>query len=78
MSFVYNLSLMSSTVPGTQKKISTSNDAKLYIFYRKIRAVLLFPYISPSQETPTGALYQPRGMGWEGRWEGGSKGRGFI
>ena len=26
----------------------------------------------------TGALYQPRGVGWEGRWEGGSKGRGYM
>ena len=31
-----------------------------------------------SQETQTGALYQPRGMGWGGRWEGGSKGRGYM
>ena len=28
-----------------------------------------------SQETQTGSLCQPRGMGWGGRWEGGSKGR---
>ena len=28
------------------------------------------------QETQTGALYQPRGVGWGGRWEGVSKGRG--
>ena len=27
-----------------------------------------------AQETQTGALYQPRGVGWGGRWEGGSKG----
>ena len=27
-----------------------------------------------SQETQTGALYQTRGVGWEG----GSKGRGYI
>ena len=26
----------------------------------------------------TGALCQPRGVGWEGRWEGGSKGRGYM
>ena len=26
------------------------------------------------QETQTGALYQPRGFLWGGRWEGGSKG----
>ena len=30
------------------------------------------------QETQTGALYQPRGVGWGGRREGGSKGRGYI
>ena len=27
-----------------------------------------------TQETQTGALYQPRGVGWGGRWEEGSKG----
>ena len=27
-----------------------------------------------AQETQTGALYQARGVGWEGKWEGGSKG----
>ena len=31
-----------------------------------------------SQGTQTGALYQPRGVGWRGRWEGGSKGRGIC
>ena len=31
-----------------------------------------------TQETQTGALYQPRGVGWGGRWEGGSKGRGYM
>ena len=25
-----------------------------------------------------GALYQPRGVGWGGRREGGSKGRGYM
>ena len=28
-----------------------------------------------AQETQTGALYQPRGVGWGGRWERVSKGR---
>ena len=28
-----------------------------------------------AQEIQTGALYQPRGVGWGGRWEGGSQGR---
>ena len=31
-----------------------------------------------AQETQTGALNQPKGMEWEGRWEGASKGRGYI
>ena len=31
-----------------------------------------------AQEIQTGALYQPKGMGWGGRWEGGSKGRGYM
>ena len=31
-----------------------------------------------AQETQTGALYQPRGVGWGGRWEGASKGRGYM
>ena len=31
-----------------------------------------------AQETQTEALYQPRVVGWGGRWEGGSKGRGYM
>ena len=31
-----------------------------------------------SQETQTGALYQSRGVRRGERWEGGSKGRGYI
>ena len=31
-----------------------------------------------AQEPQTGSLYQRRGVGWEGRWEGGSQGRGYI
>ena len=34
--------------------------------------------VSMVQETQTGALYQPRGVRWGGRWEGGSKGRGCM
>ena len=29
-----------------------------------------------TQGTQTGAVYQPRGVGWGGRWEGGSRGSG--
>ena len=31
-----------------------------------------------AQETQTGALYQPRGVGWGGRWEGGSNGSVYM
>ena len=31
-----------------------------------------------AQETQIGALYQSRGVGCGGRWEGGSKGRGCM
>ena len=31
-----------------------------------------------AQETQTGALYQPRGVRWGGRWEGVSNGRGYM
>ena len=31
-----------------------------------------------AQETQTGAMHQPRGVGWGGRWELGSKRRGYM
>ena len=31
-----------------------------------------------AQETQTGALHQPRGVGWGGKWERGSKERGLY
>ena len=31
-----------------------------------------------AQKTQTGALYQPRGVGWGGKWEGVSKGKGYM
>ena len=31
-----------------------------------------------TQGTQTGALYQPRGVGWGGRWEGVSEGWGYT
>ena len=46
---------------------------------------LTLPYVkeptgtcSMGKETQTGALYQPRGLGWGGRWEGVSKRRGHM
>ena len=31
-----------------------------------------------SQEPQTEVMYQPRGVEWEGRWEGGSKQKGYM
>ena len=31
-----------------------------------------------TQGTQTGFLYQPRGVGWGGRWEGNLRGRGHM
>jgi len=31
-----------------------------------------------AQEAQTGVLYQARELGWEGRWEGVSKERGYM
>ena len=47
---------------------------------------LILPYVKRepggiccmAQEIQTGALYQPRGVGWGGRWGGVSKGRGYM
>ena len=47
-----------------------------YITIFKIGSQWEFCYVT--QETQAGALYQPRGVGWGGRWERGSKGRGYM
>ena len=31
-----------------------------------------------AQETQTGVLYLPRRIGWGGKWEEGSKGKGYL
>jgi len=31
-----------------------------------------------AQEIQRGALYQPRGVGWGGKWVGVSKGKGYM
>ena len=38
--------------------------------------LILFKILA--QETQTGALYKPRGVGGGGKWEGGPKGRGYM
>ena len=54
--------------------------------YGGVTGTLPLPYVNRepagncwmAQETQTGALHQPRGIGWGGRWEGGSRGRRHV
>ena len=59
---------------GGEGEMYGKSNMETYITICKIvnRNLLL------AQETQTGALYQPREVGWGGRWEGGSKGRGHM
>ena len=52
--------------------------AKSIRFMAEIKPILWSSYPSVAQEAQTGALYKPRGMGWGGRRDGGSKGRGYM
>ena len=51
-------------------------DIIIHVSFFALQVLLKIIYMA--QEIQTGALYQPRGVGWGGRWEGGSKGRGYI
>ena len=51
----------------------------------KVTWKLTLPYVKQptgtccmTQETQRGALCQPRWLGWGGKWDGGSKGRGYT
>jgi len=46
------------------------------VWLRKIRSPM--GICCMAQENQTGALYQPRGVERGGRWEGVSKGRGYM
>ena len=52
--------------------------AKSIRFTAEIKPILWSNYPSVAQETQTGALYKPRGVGWGGRRDGDSKGRGNM
>ena len=44
-----------------------------------LRFISLNPYYClEERHHETEPLYQPRGVGWGRRWEGGSKGRGYM
>ena len=52
------------------------SNMETYITIHKINSQL--GICCMAQETQTGALYQPRGVGWGRRLEGVSKGRGYM
>ena len=52
------------------------SNMETYIIICKTDSLMGICYMA--QETEIGALYQPRGVGWGGRWEGVSKGRGYM
>ena len=51
------------------------SNMETYITICKIDSQQAF---AVAQEIQTGASYQPRGVGWGGRWEEGSKARAYI
>ena len=52
------------------------SNMETYIIIRKIRQPM--GICCMAQETQIEALYQSRQVGWGRRWEGGSKGRGYM
>ena len=57
---------------GAEGEMYGKNNMETYITICKIGIYCM------AQETQTGALYQSRGVAWGRRWEGGSKGRGYM
>ena len=60
---------------GGEGKMYGQSNMETYITICKIDSQWEF---AVAQESQTGALNQPRGVGWGGRWEGGLKGRGYM
>ena len=60
---------------GGEGKMYGQSDMETYFTMCKIDGQQEF---GMAQETQTGALYQTRGVGWGGKWEGVSKGRGYM
>ena len=68
---------------GGEGEMYGKSNMETYITICKIDsqwafAVWLRKLKQGAQETQTGALYQPRGVRWGGRWEGVSNGRGYM
>ena len=57
---------------GGEGEMYGKSSTEVYITICKIDSQLI---CCMAQETQVGVLYQSTGVGWGGRWEGGSKGR---
>ena len=60
---------------GGECEMSGKSNMETYITMCKIDSQQEF---AVCLSTLKRALYQPRGMGWGGSWEGVSKGRGYM
>ena len=60
---------------GGEGKMYGKSNMETYITICKIDSHRNWLYVSGNS---TGALYQPRGLRWSGRWEEGSRGRGYM
>ena len=61
---------------GGEGEIYEENNMETYITMCKIDSQWEFAVCL--RKLKTEALYQLRGVGWGRRWEGGSKGRGYV
>ena len=60
---------------GEERVIYGKSNMETYITVCKIDSLGNLLYGSGNSNR---ALYQSRGVGWGGRWEGSSKGRGYM
>ena len=51
-------------------------DIIIHVSFFALQVLLKIIYVA--QEIQAGALYQPRGVRWGGKWEGVSRGRGHM
>ena len=58
---------------GAEGEMYGKSNMETYITKCKIDRICCM-----SHGTQTGALYQPRGVEWGGRWEGGAEGRKYM
>ena len=80
--FIYRAAMEKQTQQNRLMDMGRGEEAVRCM--QRVMQKLTLPYVKQPmgiccvQETQTGDLYQSRGVGWGERWEGGSKGRGYM